>query len=169
MAWIRFGGTSRNYYNDDYTPDMLGSKARPLSRRQYDNFRTAIGTKRIATPKEKLIQRVKQNAYNRHVKNYVDTKREQGERITLREARNSPEVRAIAKSFKRLDKTVKTPSGKTTKFRDTPDGRRELRDDLIALGRRTTIPNWVPPGLSSRFRAGKLRKDRIPKKFTMTM
>jgi hypothetical protein len=169
MAWIRFGGTSRNYYNDDYTPNMLGSKARPLSRRQYDNFRAEIGTKRVATPKEKLIQRVKQNAYNRRVKNYVDTKREQGEKITLREARNSPEVRAITKSFKRLNKTVKTPSGKTTNFRDTPDGRRELRDILIALGRRTDIANWVPPGLSERFRAGKLRKDRIPKKFAMTM
>jgi hypothetical protein len=160
MAWVRLPGADRRYHNSD--------TGETLSRRQYDKMREFEGERSKFDKTRLAKQVVAQKKYNNRLKSYVQAERSKGREITKSQARTSAELKAINKDFKKLHKVVGTDkNGRPILFRDTPEGRTHLRDDLVKLGRRNGIPNWVPPGLSDRYRQGKLRPSRVPKKFSL--
>lgn len=161
MAWVRLPGSSRNYQNDQ-TGEVL-------SRRQYDSMQELFGERKLMPPKRLHEQRLAQHRYNERRKHFQsDQSTKLGRPVTYKEASTSKELKKITKQLKSLDKVVgRDKHGKPILLRDTPEGRRMLREDLKQLGRRRGIPDWVPPGLSDKFHQKKLRKDRIPKKWSM--
>lgn len=171
--WVREPGTARTYIDLD-----TGTR---LSRRAYDKMRELEGARtRYDLPRLARQQRAQQK-YNDLVRQYSEAELDEVERL-LEEAQFQIDEGMIddedeAKTL--LDDLFKRKRTAKKRARENPVFKRAIRElktrgnskaandkriaALKVLGRRGGIPDWVPEGMSDRYRAGKLRKDRVPK------
>jgi len=149
-GYQRIPGTARNYVNTstgaiitDRQYRKLGAKAPPVS------------------PRRRAIQVRAQRNYNRLLNDYVKEQRAHGATSINSKGQVVPLTKADARKraeMKQIIADIKISA-------QTPAGEARRRAALTAAGLRKGIPEWVPVGLSGRYKAGKLRRDRIPKAF----
>jgi len=123
-----------------------------ISRRQYDKIAHAVAGVAKMSPQRYARQVRAQRQVNRNLEALARVKRAgavPGEKVSKIDLRKSEE-------FKRASRDIKA-RGRSAEA----EGRR--KGALKTLGLRQGIPDWVPVGLSDRYRAGKLRRDHIPK------
>jgi hypothetical protein len=177
MAWKRLPGTSRRY-QDEETGQIL-------SDRQYRKMRELLGQRKHFDLPRLAKQRRAQQRYNDLVKQFsqhiietAEAQLSEAERLleeggiedagfidedevydyieeALTMKRRAKRTTMRHADFRRAIRTLKD----RTPGKEANDRRIEA---LKLLGRREGIPDWVPEGMSDRFRRGKLRRDRIP-------
>jgi hypothetical protein len=135
-GWHREKGTGRGY---------IGPDGERLSRRQYDAMAHAVAGKGAVAPERVAKNVAGLRRYNRLVSARVELERSRGEKATRKTVRES----AVFKQAVRDLKTAKGPGNGAMNQR---------REALKTIGLRNKIPDWVPVGLSNRYRQGKLRK-----------
>jgi len=185
MPFRRLPGTSRRYVDLD--------TGETLSRRQVDARRELAGERKrldaatranLARARSKyqdLVKTATQRELKRidaelaRVERQIETSDPIGSeqlkqlRRSLSDARRTARKRTReSPEFKRAVKTLKKANASDVKAVEAPKGQLsakqiQLRDALVRLGKRENVPDWVPPGLSDKYRTGKLRRDRIPK------
>lgn len=136
-------GAARGYVNIE-----TGER---LSRRQYDKLVSAQGQHGKLDAQREAIHVRSQRNYNRLLSDYVEQRRRTGKPITKSEARKSDEMKRIIRDIKAKGSSA--------------EAERKRRTALELTGNRQGIPEWVPVGLSDKYRKGKLRRSRIPKAY----
>lgn len=127
-----------------------------ISDRQYRKVVEAQGAKGTFSAQRQAIQVRAQRQYNRLLSKAATRAREEGRPASKADIRKSAE-------FKQAVQDVQERRRKGQPYTEAQEARK--RRALETLGYREGIPAWVPVGLSDRYRAGKLRKSRIPKAY----
>lgn len=129
-----------------------------ISDRQYRRIAHATAGKAPVTPERLAIQTRAQRNYNRLLSQRTRELRQEGQSVTKQQVRKSDELKQIVRDLKAKDR----PGQHSQAVND------RRRSALEKIGARQGIPEWVPVGLSDRYRKGKLRRNRIPKAYRFT-
>lgn len=149
-GWHRETGTGRGYVNS--------TTGQRLSRRQYDKVAHAVAGVAPMEPthKAKAIRGLRN--YQRVVNQKKAEAEAKGAKVSKRSIRNARETKD---HYRELTK----PRG-TRETEQAVNSRK--RAALKALGYRKGIPDWVRPGDSQAFLAGKLQRSDYPRAVSAT-
>jgi uncharacterized protein YukE len=140
------------------TRGYIAPNGQRLSRRQYDKLAHAVAGKASISPQRQAIQTRAQRNYNRLLSQRARELRQEGKTVNKAEIRKTEDFKQLIRDLKAKDK----PGEHSQRVND------RRRSALEKIGARQGIPEWVPVGLSDRYRKGKLRRDRIPKGYRFT-
>ena len=165
-GYKRFPGAARQYV----TPD-----GEVISYRAYRNRLSAAELIQALDPVRLANARHARRQFQNIVNTIFNQRKEELEaRIEYaKEIGDDEEAEALQDELRTLKSDIiKSPERKNAlkqltanAHKKDPASMQATKDALVALGRRGGIPDWVPPGLSDKFRHGTLRRGRIPKEF----
>lgn len=148
-GWSRLKGAARRYQSP--AGDIIAD-------RQYRKIVGNAGARTSFDAPRLERQRAAQQQYNRLLSQAAARARQEGGAgspgATKAELRKS-------QAFKQTVTDIKQHRKRGRVWSQASEDKK--RRALETLGYRAGIPAWVPVGLSDKFRAGKLRRDRIPK------